>query len=181
MSWTEERVALLEKLWGEGKTASEIAKIIGDVSRNAVIGKAHRLKLSGRASPIQAQGVAGSVEAGKPVTRLQEPSNSNIQPARRGRPKKQLIEPSADIPVKHIKLTDLKDRQCRWPLGDPRDEDFSFCGCQAMPGVPYCAAHAQVAYQVATRKKFINLEVADDSGARKKADEEIFENLKNAG
>ncbi len=173
MSWTEERVTLLKKLWGEGKTASEIAKVIGDVTRNAVIGKAHRLKLSGRSSPIQnaAKKTAAKVQ--------KEASNVNVQPAKRGRPKKQLIEPSANIPVKRVKLADLKDRQCRWPLGDPRDEDFSFCGCNSMPGIPYCTDHAQVAYQMATRKKLMTLETV--SNTPKKTKEEAADKLRNAG
>lgn len=175
MGWTEERVSLLTKLWGEGKSASEIAKVMGDVTRNAVIGKAHRLKLSGRSSPIQNN-------TKKPVAKVVSAaaSNLNIEPSKRGRPKRILVEPSADIPVRRVKLADLKDRQCRWPLGDPRDEDFSFCGCPAMPGIPYCQAHAQVAYQAATRKKLMALENVDESAKRPNTDE-VLENLRNAG
>ncbi len=176
MSWTEERVTLLKKLWGEGKTASEIAKIIGDVTRNAVIGKAHRLKLSGRSSPIQQSNTTKKTAAKV----QQEACNTNTEPAKRGRPKKQLVEPSADIPVKRIKLANLKDRQCRWPLGDPRDDDFAFCGCAAMPGIPYCAEHAQVAYQMATRKKLMALENIDDT-PKKSKDEELLDKLRSAG
>ena len=175
MSWTEERVTLLKKLWGEGKTASEIAKIIGDVTRNAVIGKAHRLKLSGRSSPIQNA-------AKKTANKIQkEASNTNMEPAKRGRPKRMPVEPSASIPVKRVKLADLKDRQCRWPLGDPRDDDFSFCGCGSMPGIPYCSDHAQVAYQMATRKKLMALETIDDTPKKAKEEEELFDKLRSAG
>lgn len=150
MSWTDDRVELLKKLWGEGKTASEIANILGDVTRNAVIGKAHRLKLSGRNSPIQSTAKKTIVHASN--------SNTNAETSAtptRGRPKKQPQDPIGDIPVKRIKLADLKDRQCRFPLGDPKDKDFSFCGCRAVPGIPYCMEHAHIAYQAATRKKIM--------------------------
>ena len=82
-----------------------------------------------------------------------------------------------NIPVKRIKLSDLKDRQCRFPLGDPRDEDFAFCGCGAMPGIPYCSEHAKVAYQAATRKKLL---ISDDVDTAKKNDtaEEALDNLR---
>lgn len=174
MSWTDERVTLLKKLWGEGKTASEIAKILGGVTRNAVIGKAHRLKLSGRNSPIQntttpkKAATAGSV--------VQAASNTNTVSPGRGRPKKQAPD-MKNIPVKRIKLSDLKDRQCRFPLGDPRDDDFAFCGCAAMPGIPYCAEHAKIAYQAATRKKLL---ISDDVDTAKKneAAEDALDSLR---
>ena len=144
MSWTDERVELLKKLWGEGKTASEIAGILGGVTRNAVIGKAHRLKLSGRSSPISNTSSAPSVPKKTAV-------NNSAPPLRK--PQKTEQASTKHIPVKKIKLADLKDRQCRWPIGDPRDADFAFCGCPAQPGLPYCAEHAKIAYQMATRKR----------------------------
>lgn len=144
MSWTDERVALLKKLWGEGKTAAEIAKELGGVTRNAVIGKAHRLKLSNRVSPIQ--------QNKKPAPKQQAAPAQNNE--------RKTVKPS--IPVStddddrdRIPLTDLKAGQCRWPLGDPREKNFGFCGCKSLPGLPYCIEHAQVAYQPATRNRIM--------------------------
>jgi GcrA cell cycle regulator len=103
MAWTDERVDRLRKLWSQGLTASEIARTIGGVSRNAVIGKAHRLALPPRPSPI----------------RRDEPHS--VAPA----------------PAGH---------SCMWPLGDPREQGFKFCGRPAAAGRPYCAEHCAVAY-----------------------------------
>ncbi|MFK7840448.1 MAG: GcrA family cell cycle regulator [Bdellovibrionales bacterium] len=144
MSWTDDRVATLKKLWGEGKTAAEIAKELGGVTRNAVIGKAHRLKLSNRVSPIQQ---SKKVAAPKP-------QNQNKKPAEPGQPRKKIKE-YVDDGRERIPLSDLKPGQCRWPMGDPRDKDFGFCGCKALPNLPYCLEHAQVAYQPATRNRIL--------------------------
>jgi GcrA cell cycle regulator len=142
MSWTDDRVALLKKLWGEGKTAAEIAKELGGVTRNAVIGKAHRLKLSNRVSPIQ---------------------QNNKKPAPVVKAPPQLIERKIQkIPAqdnrKGIPLTDLKANECRWPLGDPREDHFGFCGHRQIAGLPYCAEHAKLAYQAATRNRILKAE-----------------------
>ncbi len=139
MSWTDERVSLLKQLWGEGKTAAEIAKVLGDgITRNAVIGKAHRLKLSSRLSPIQ-QNTSKKVKS--------EPN-----PPRPARPAVKLPE----FKGKGIKMVDLDARMCRWPNGDPQDENFNFCGCDAVAGLAYCADHARVAYQVPTRSRTLD-------------------------
>src|SRR5262245_30193269 len=124
MSWTDERVALLKKLWVEGKTAAEIANALGDVTRNAVIGKAHRLKLSNRVSPIQ--------QNKKPVV------VANKQPVER-----KIVRVVVDENRKRVAMMDLKPRECRWPFGDPREENFGFCGCSAVAGLPYCPEHAK--------------------------------------
>ena len=139
MSWTEDRVALLTKLWGEGKTAAEIAKELGGVTRNAVIGKAHRLQLSNRVSPIQ--------QNKKPVAVKPAPA-PKVQP-------KKIQKAAAQDNRQGIPLTDLKASQCRWPIGDPQEESFGFCGCDALAGLPYCLEHAQVAYQAATRNRIL--------------------------
>lgn len=142
MSWTDERVALLKQLWGEGKTAAEIAKVLGDgITRNAVIGKAHRLKLSSRLSPIQ-QNVPKKAKSESMAPRM--------------------VKPTIKLPEfkgKGIKLEELDARMCRWPNGDPRDETFNFCGCDAVAGLPYCDDHCRAAYQVPTRTRTLN---ADD-------------------
>lgn len=111
--WNDEKIAKLKKLWQEGLTTGEIGKRLG-VSKNAVVGKAHRLGLKGRPSPIK-----------RPET---------AAPA----PKKE--------PVKIFTLTDLSHNTCRWPIGDPKHEDFRFCGKQVYPGKPYCAEHCATAY-----------------------------------
>ncbi len=143
MSWTDDRVATLKKLWGEGKTAAEIAKELGGVTRNAVIGKAHRLKLSNRVSPIQQN---------KKVT-PPKPQNQNAQAAP-VQPRKRAKE-YVDDGRERIPLTDLQAGACRWPMGDPRESNFGFCGCKALPALPYCLEHSQVAYQPATRNRIM--------------------------
>ncbi len=143
MSWTDERVALLKQLWGEGKTAAEIAKELGEgVTRNAVIGKAHRLKLSHRASPIQ--------------------QNDNVKPAE---PKKKLKPVPVVKASKGVKLADLKERMCRWPVGDPQNADFHFCGGQAVSGMPYCEEHARAAYQAPGRARTLQAEDFEEKEA----------------
>lgn len=154
MSWTDERVELLTKLWGEGKTAAEIAKELGGVTRNAVIGKAHRLKLSNRVSPIQQN---------------KKPAPVNVQPSAAAPERKIQKTPSQDN-RQGVPLTDLKANQCRWPLGDPQDESFGFCGCSALPGLPYCLEHAQIAYQAATRNRILK---AEEAGAQEITKEEL--------
>lgn len=137
MSWTDDRVTLLKQLWGEGKTAAEIAKVLGDgITRNAVIGKAHRLKLSSRLSPIQQNTAKKPVKSEASVPRLVKPAIRLPEFKGRG-----------------VKMTDLGARDCRWPSGDPREENFSFCGCESIAGLPYCEHHAAAAYQVPTRSR----------------------------
>lgn len=116
-TWTEERVAKLRELWAQGKTASEIGHALGGVSRNAVIGKVHRLKLSGRPSPIK------------------------------HRPLEHTPTPSTVTGGGSATILALGDRSCKWPVGDPLSVDFHFCGQSASAGIPYCAEHAQLAYQ----------------------------------
>lgn len=146
MSWTDERVALLKKLWGEGKTAAEIANALGGITRNAVIGKAHRLKLSNRLSPIQ------------PATKktVKQAANTSTPPAEKKPVRVQVL---AQPPVgKGLSLADLNPRQCRWPDGDPREENFGFCGHTIVAGLPYCAEHGKMAYQAATRNRILKAE-----------------------
>ncbi len=148
MSWTEERVNLLKQLWGEGKTAAEIAKALGDgVTRNAVIGKAHRLKLSSRVSPIQQN--------------TKKPKAPEAP-----KPKKPQQVRKTDFKGRGIKMSELEAGMCRWPNGDPKDEDFNFCGCKAVAGLPYCEEHARVAYQVSSRARTLNAsDFSEDSGS----------------
>ncbi len=153
MSWTDERVSLLTKLWGEGHTAAEIAKKLGGVTRNAVIGKAHRLKLSNRISPIQ----QNKKPANKNVERKATKKNASVVT----KPKAESVR-EVSVPKEVLKsgklydLMDLKPRMCRWPCGDPKHDDFGFCGENSMPGLPYCEEHAKIAYQAATRNRIFS-------------------------
>ncbi|MCB1563189.1 MAG: gcrA cell cycle regulator family protein [Alphaproteobacteria bacterium] len=166
MSWTDERVTLLKKLWGEGKTAAEIAKALGGVTRNAVIGKAHRLNLSNRVSPIQQNNKKSQ------VVRPQQPA---AQPAARTAPKS---APAAnDTPKKEtgkrIPLLHLKPNMCRWPMGDPREKNFGFCGEGSISGLPYCADHAKAAYQAAGRGRLLQAEDLEKSIAAEEKRQEL--------
>lgn len=115
MSWTDERVERLKELWGKGMSASEIAEAIGEVSRNAVIGKAHRLGLS--------------IRAKKEVRRISSPVSTIIS---------------------------IADKKCKWPIGDPRDCEFHFCGHPAHDKLPYCPEHAAKAYQPISKRRLVD-------------------------
>ena len=157
MSWTDDRVLLLRKLWGEGRTAAEIARELGGVTRNAVIGKAHRLKLSNRVSPIQqnTKNPATRIISDRKVVEITSDSSVLVTVSA---PKK-LFKPMPEIMLgKLYSLTELKPRMCRWPVGDPREESFGFCGCESVVGLPYCGDHAKVAYQTATRNRILQAE-----------------------
>jgi len=152
MSWTEERVTLLTQLWGNGKSASEIAEIIGEVTRNAVIGKAHRLGLSGRPSPIK-KVVSGSAATPK-VERRPAVKRRELKPEKpeavAPKTARVVIHPKVkidDAPVGGATILDLTERMCRWPIGDPQDPGFRFCGRSRTTILPYCAEHAAKAYQ----------------------------------
>lgn len=157
MSWTDERVALLKRLWCEGKTAAEIAKELGNVSRNAVIGKAHRLKLSNRVSPIQ--------QNKKPAAAPAAAARPQAQP-----PEIRIQKAAAQDNRKSVSLMELKANECRWPLGDPREQAFGFCGYRAIPGLPYCPEHAKTAYQAASRNRILKAEDLEADVTREEMD-----------
>jgi len=151
MGWTDERVELLKKLWQDGLSASQIAKQLGGVTRNAVIGKVHRLGLSGRATPSKPQRtVFKAPRPARVVTaspsaprRLAEPVSAHPTPA----PVRYVDEAPGTATV----LT-LGAHMCKWPIGDPSLDSFTFCGRRSSDG-PYCQEHGQVAYQPAQTKK----------------------------
>lgn len=176
MSWTDERVEVLKKMWGEGKSASQIAKELGGVTRNAVIGKVHRLGLSNRsggASPVKAAAkekpAAKAKVAEKPKAAPAAETKAETMPAKPvirpklivtagqplpPQPSANEISPEALASVREVekkakKLTvmELTERTCKWPVGDPATEDFWFCGLPAQSGKPYCEAHVGVAFQ----------------------------------
>ena len=148
-SWTEDRVGALKKLWLEGQSASQIAKQLGGgVTRNAVIGKVHRLGLSGRAAPSQPARATFRPSRPRPAAQpTQAPSAPRrieaVQPRPAAAPS--VPAPMPDLPGTATVLT-LGAHMCKWPIGDPSTSEFSFCGRRASEGV-YCVEHARVAYQ----------------------------------
>jgi len=135
MDWTNERVEELRRLWGQGQTASRIADLLGGVTRNAVIGKVHRLGLAGRASPSRSE--RPRLPMAPKVT-----MRSHIPPAPIVEEDPLILEDGS-----HATVLTINDRMCRWPIGDPSADEFHFCGGEAVPGRPYCASHCGMAYQ----------------------------------
>ncbi|MEO3386350.1 GcrA family cell cycle regulator [Mesorhizobium sp. CAU 1741] len=166
MNWTDERVELLRKLWAEGLSASQIATQLGGVSRNAVIGKVHRLKLSARGRTSSAQPRAKkAASAGAPAKSVSRQTRTvtasvgatalavqfDAEPVAR-----QMLRPSANVVVpisRKLSLIQLSERTCKWPNGDPLSEEFSFCGNEAGDSGPYCGYHSKVAYQPASERR----------------------------
>jgi GcrA cell cycle regulator len=152
-TWTDERVELLKKLWADGLSASQIAGELGGITRNAVIGKVHRLGLSGRAKapsssvPRQRKPRAPSMfRAPRPMMR----GNTALAHAPAydydAEPEPELIENI--IPIgQRCTLLELDQEKCHWPIGDPGQPDFFFCGGKTNAGTPYCGYHGRVAYQ----------------------------------
>ncbi len=142
MEWTDERIDLLKLLWGQGLTASQIAERLGGVSRNAVIGKAHRLGLSSRPSPIR-----GGVSTGPraPRKRSAAPARPAIPAGAAAAASEPIREPAPKPAPRRITTGGTK--ACMWPVGDPKEQNFHFCEAPAEPGRPYCAAHCSQAYQ----------------------------------
>lgn len=156
MAWTDDRVELLKKLWAEGLSASQIAGRLGGVTRNAVIGKVHRLGLSGRATTSRSS-------APRP-RRNQAPRQSRAPSLSFGTRGNAALKPSFETeyeaqptpaPVAELvipfheraTILTLNETMCRWPIGDPSDEDFHFCGRKKTGSSPYCEHHACMAFQ----------------------------------
>lgn len=208
MSWTDERVDTLKRLWTEGLSASQIAKQLGGVSRNAVIGKVHRLGLEGRAARAAKAGSTADNTAGSaavdPVAvgaavdaAVEAPAGGdpgavaataeaadNVTPIRQGEHGDEPVseaepeaapgdgettlradndagpaadhDPESDIVVpvpRKLKLVQLTERTCKWPIGDPMHDDFHFCGHEAEEGRPYCEYHSGLAFQPASERR----------------------------
>ncbi len=178
MSWTEQKIEMLKEMWGHGYSASEIAKQLGGLTRNAVIGKAHRLKLSVRGAAPRIEAKPAQRGAGNPVASAISASASHqaVGSAKASSSRKRvMLRPLPNMPIpaevpshqerpsgfhaldsikrsEGISVTKAGDRQCRWPVGDPRSPDFRFCGCPAYESLPYCIDHARIAYQNVGRK-----------------------------
>jgi GcrA cell cycle regulator len=145
MDWTEERVEALKTFWLEGNSAKEISLVLG-VSRNAVIGKVHRLGLGGRHSPVAPRPVAGQTPR-RTRTRVTVASAVNAT-VRAHTPRRRFVE-SAEVPPT-AKLLTLDDHSCRWPIGHPDEAEFGFCGRERARAGPYCAHHQQFAYRASS-------------------------------
>ena len=145
MSWNEEKVEKLKELWGKGSTASQIAEIIGGISRNAVIGKAHRLNLS---SKIKTKNASSSQN-------FDNNSEENSSKQRKGRKSKfqSLIIEKDFEPENPKKLEELDESSCKWPIGHPEEESFYFCGRSSLKDFSYCKLHLLYAYQPKGRKE----------------------------
>ena len=138
MSWTEEKVAKLKELWGKGNTASQIAEIIGGISRNAVIGKAHRLNLSAK---IKTRTAASSQNF---ENSLQE-KNIRTKRGRKSKFKSLIIEKDFE-PENPKQLEELDENSCKWPIGHPDESSFYFCGRSSLKDFSYCKLHLLYAY-----------------------------------
>jgi GcrA cell cycle regulator len=168
MSWNDERVELLKKLWNDGLSASQIAGELGGVTRNAVIGKVHRLGLSGR---TKAQASAASApRARKPVpTVAARPAAARSMQAPQVRGNVVLAaqpvmetmieyvpEARAEVVVpmsRRVHIMELREGMCKWPIGDPMQADFVYCGADCTFGTPYCTHHSAVAYQPSIERR----------------------------
>ena len=182
MAWTEDRVEKLKSMWTEGNSASQIAKELGGVTRNAVIGKVHRLGLSNRAGSIK-------TKRDKPASRTPKKSRTKISspkiktvidthipeknaiiPMRKPiltpgqplppQPSANEISPEALATVKEVEkdakklsLLELTEKTCKWPIGDPATDEFWFCGLTTQTGKPYCEAHVGVAFQPVSNRR----------------------------
>jgi GcrA cell cycle regulator len=170
-TWSDDRVEMLKKLWTDGLSASRIANELGGVTRNAVIGKVHRLGLSGRAKAPAPAARPVAKKASNPAPQ----QRSNVQPLRSGggsvngalalRPEQAPRPAPAPAPrpavydlsepplIEKATVLQLNEQCCRWPVGDPQAGDFHFCARRKDLGTPYCAYHARLAYQPAADRR----------------------------
>ena len=191
MPWTDEMIESLKKMWDEGLSTGEIGKRLG-VSKNSIVGKVHRLKLSGRPSPIKKKDAAPHEKAVKPSVKTEtkapkavpnkpvvtpQPVAKKVTPPKIEKVTKPAVTPTPSVskpsiqkktlpeketeaflnisiptvstprkPGDKVTVTDLDNHTCRWPIGDPKDENFHFCGANVRVGQTYCEEHAAVAY-----------------------------------
>lgn len=163
MAWTDERVEQLKKLWSEGLSASQIAKQLGGVTRNAVIGKVHRLGLSGRATPsrparrtVKPSRPRTTTAATPPVARTPARPSPSAPAATPPAPVEPAVLPSGEFAT----VLTLRDSMCKWPIGDPASSNFRFCGRKTSGEQTYCDAHANMAYQPSQKRRRRNSDAA---------------------
>lgn len=174
MAWTDQMVEDLRRMWKEGMTTGAIGKKLG-VSKNSIIGKVHRLGLSGRPSPIKRKSDTAAPKATpekniaiEPAPKVSETQTPKVapKPVEENPAPAQKIIPDDDkfISTKieskpivrkdgKVMLTNLDNHTCRWPIGDPKDENFHFCGKKVKLGQTYCEEHAAIAYVKPNLKK----------------------------
>jgi len=144
MSWTPEKVEKLKELWGKGSTASEIAQILGGVTRNAVIGKAHRLNLSGKIQTKKSSSFVGK--------NSNDENKAYHKKFRRGKFKSLIIEKDFE-PENPKQLEELDENSCKWPIGHPNEDNFYFCGRTSLKDFSYCKLHLLYAFQPKNKKE----------------------------
>ena len=164
MSWNEEKVAKLKELWGKGNTASQIAEIIGGLSRNAVIGKAHRLNLSAKIKTRAAS-------SNQKFEQSQLNQNINTKRGRRNKFKSFIIEKDFE-PENPKQLEELDESSCKWPVGHPNENNFYFCGRSSLKDFSYCKLHVLYAFQPKGKK--------DDAQDKDEIPEFIEKKIKSA-
>ena len=145
MSWNDQKVNKLKELWGKGNTASQIAEIIGGISRNAVIGKAHRLNLSAKIKTRAAT-------SNQSFENSQIEKNNNPKLGRKSKFKSLIIEKDFE-PENPKQLEELDESCCKWPIGHPDEKSFYFCGRSSLKDFSYCKLHLLYAYQPKGKKE----------------------------
>lgn len=169
MSWTDDRVARLSKLWAEGLSASQIAADLGGVTRNAVIGKVHRLGLSGRAKSTNKSASSTRRKAAPRAGGYAKTTTTRPTPRTVGNTALKMdmevdldaeveveLKPQENVVVpisRRLTLMQLTENTCKWPTGDPTMPGFSFCGHTSADEKPYCEYHSKIAFQPANERR----------------------------
>src|SRR4030081_3400330 len=160
LTWTDDRVEQLKKLWESGLSASKLAAELGNVTRNAVIGKVHRLGLSGRAKspasaaprPRKARPAQHMMRVARPVSRGKTARAHALEGEAELGPDPVAYEKGVPM-SQRLSLLELNEATCHWPIGDPSSAEFFFCGGKALTSLPYCAHHPGIPYHPASDRR----------------------------